>query len=115
MVVFDKAAKVAEIVPDLDALVELNKFGVIVTARGDEPGVDFVSRFFAPGAGIIEDPVTGSAHCLLAPYWSKALGKKELEAVQLSKRRGRIRCICKDDRVELLGQARLFLKGTIFV
>ncbi len=115
VVVLDNEARVAEVTPDLDALVKLNKFGVVITARGDAPEVDFVSRFFAPDAGIIEDPVTGSAHCLLTPYWSKALGKKELEAVQISARRGYLHCIDKGDRVEISGQARLYLKGRIFV
>lgn len=115
MVVLPDAKRVSELEPDLTALNELNAFGVIMTAKGDGADCDFVSRFFAPAAGILEDPVTGSAHCILAPYWSEVLGKKELEAVQISKRRGHIRCICKGERVELLGQARLYAKGTIFI
>ncbi len=115
MVVFPEAKKVADLVPDQDALLRVDIFGLIVTARGDGPDCDFVSRFFAPKAGIPEDPVTGSAHCLLTPYWSKVLGKKQLEAIQISSRRGYIRCIHRGDRVELRGQARLYAKGRIFL
>ena len=115
MVVLPEAKKVADLVPNLDALLRLNASGVIVTAQGDGADCDFVSRFFAPEAGILEDPVTGSAHCLLTPYWSDVLGKKQLEAIQISSRRGYLRCIHRGERVELLGQARLYAKGRIFL
>ncbi len=115
MVVFPEAKKVAALVPNLDALLRLDAFGIIVTARGDGPDCDFVSRFFAPKAGILEDPVTGSAHSLLTPYWSDILGKKQLEAIQISSRRGYLRCIHRGERVDLIGQARLYAKGRIFL
>jgi predicted PhzF superfamily epimerase YddE/YHI9 len=87
--------------------------GVIVTAPGDK--VDFVSRFFAPGAGIPEDPVTGSAHCNLIPYWAEKLGKTKLHAYQLSARKGELWCELKGDRVQMSGKAVTYLKGEIFV
>lgn len=99
--------------------IEINKFffdkinlgcgGVIVTARGDT--VDFVSRFFTPQATILEDPVTGSAHCSLIPYWSERLSKLELKAIQLSKRGGNLICEDKVDRVIIGGQAKTYFKG----
>jgi predicted PhzF superfamily epimerase YddE/YHI9 len=84
---------------------------VCVTAPGEE--VDFVSRFFAPKVGIPEDPVTGSAHCQLTPYWASRLGKTELVARQLSRRGGEIACRLRGDRVLLEGRAVLFLEGSI--
>src|SRR4051812_27498716 len=85
MAVYEKGADVRGIAPDMAAIAALpDTFAVMVTAPGDEPGVDFVSRFFAPSKGIPEDPVTGSAHCALVPYWSKRLGKKKLTARQVS-------------------------------
>jgi len=85
--------------------------GVIVTAPGKD--VDFVSRFFAPSVGVPEDPVTGSAHTLLTPFWSKRLSKKKLLARQLSKRGGQIHCIHLDDRVEIGGSAVTYMTGSI--
>jgi predicted PhzF superfamily epimerase YddE/YHI9 len=84
---------------------------VIVTAKGDQ--VDFVSRFFAPQSGIVEDPVTGSAHTSLTPYWSGKLGKKVLTAIQLSARRGHLKCTDQGERTLISGQARLYLVGDI--
>jgi predicted PhzF superfamily epimerase YddE/YHI9 len=84
---------------------------VIITAPGKTS--DFVSRFFAPKLGISEDPVTGSAHCALAPYWGRRLDKKRLFARQLSKRKGALYCEVRENRVLLSGQAVLFMKGTI--
>jgi len=84
---------------------------VITTAPGDE--VDFVSRFFCPAAGIDEDPVTGSAHCILTPYWAKQLGKRELRARQVSARGGELECALDGDRVRLAGHARTYLTGSI--
>lgn len=93
--------------------INLNPGGVIVTAKGDT--CDFVSRFFTPQASILEDPVTGSAHCSLIPYWSEELGKKEMNAIQLSARRGEIHCQDLGDRVGISGTAKTYLKGAIWV
>jgi len=84
---------------------------VIVTARGDR--VDFVSRFFAPGQGLSEDPVTGSAHCTLVPFWSRRLGKKTLHALQVSARGGELFCEDQGERVAISGRAVRYLQGTI--
>ena len=106
--VFADAATVACLEPDFARLVELGGQGVIATAPGDD--VDFVSRFFAPGYGIDEDPVTGSAHCALAPYWSKRLKRNELRGYQASERGGEVRTRLEGDRVKLGGQAVTVLK-----
>jgi PhzF family phenazine biosynthesis protein len=113
LAVYDKAADVAAIKPDFAALRRLDR-AVIVTAPGSGE-VDFVSRFFAPRAGIDEDPVTGSAHCQLIPYWAKRLGKTRLAARQLSPRGGALSCALEGGRVTIAGQARLYLEGTITV
>ncbi len=86
---------------------------MIVTAPGDHS--DFVSRFFIPSAGINEDPVTGSAHCNLIPYWAKKLNKSELHAYQVSARRGELWCSLKGDRVLMSGKAVTYLKGDIYI
>jgi len=99
--------------PDHSALRKLTVRGIIVTARSDEPEFDFISRFFAPGAGVDEDPVTGSAHCCLGPYWSKRLGKTEFTAYQASPRGGVVRVRCAGDRVLLSGQAVTVLRGEL--
>jgi PhzF family phenazine biosynthesis protein len=101
--VFDSEATVRAIMPDQTLLSRLDLRGVVVTAPGMD--VDFVSRFFAPKFGIPEDPVTGSAHCELAPYWAKKLGKDILTARQVSRRSGNLTCEMKADRVILSGQA----------
>ena len=93
--------------------MELDRDGLIVTAPGEK--VDFVSRFFAPKLGVLEDPVTGSAHCTLTPYWTDRLSHKELVANQISPRGGYIRCIADDDRVRVGGRCTLYLDGTIDV
>jgi len=95
----------------LNAIAQLPARGVIVTAKGDK--VDFVSRFFAPQIGINEDPVTGSAHTTLTLYWKNILNKDELSAIQLSQRKGYLKCRYLDDRIEISGQAELFLTGEI--
>ena len=100
--------------PDHPALRKLPVRGVMITSRASRPGLDFVSRFFAPGSGIDEDPVTGSAHCCLTPYWSRVLGKTELVARQLSPRGGTLRLRLDGDRVRLQGQAVTVLKGELF-
>jgi len=105
------AKSVRELRPDLAALAKIDCRGVIVTAPGEE--CDFVSRFFAPRFGIPEDPVTGSAHCVLIPYWAKKLGKKVLTAQQVSPRGGELWCEECGERVRIGGRAVLYLEGTI--
>ncbi len=111
--VFETEEQIQSITPDLQTISELDSRGVIITAPSAE--VDFVSRFFAPQSGIPEDPVTGSAHTTLTPYWQKKLNKNILTAKQLSKRGGFLKCRFLGQRVEISGQARLFLKGEIFI
>ncbi|MBD3401646.1 PhzF family phenazine biosynthesis protein, partial [candidate division GN15 bacterium] len=100
--------------PDQALLKKAGVRGVIVTAGGSGD-YDFVSRFFAPGAGIAEDPVTGSAHCALAPYWQKKLGKDTMLAYQASARGGEVRVTVRGDRVELAGKAVITLRGELLV
>lgn len=102
---------VRTLTPDLRALASLPYRGVIVTAPGT--GFDFVSRFFGPACGIDEDPVTGSAHCVLTPYWAKHLNKTEFRAFQASRRGGTLACRLAGERVFISGKAILYLKGTI--
>jgi PhzF family phenazine biosynthesis protein len=97
--------------PDFALLSEYPVRGVIVTARSDDPAYDFVSRFFAPRAGVPEDPVTGSAHCCLGPYWGERLGKQHLVGYQASSRGGTVRVGLRGNRVELGGQAVIVLSG----
>jgi PhzF family phenazine biosynthesis protein len=99
--------------PDFGLLGEIPVRGVIVTARSENNGYDFVSRFFAPAAGVNEDPVTGSAHCCLAPYWAKRLGKTNFVAYQASARGGELRIQLNGDRVLLSGQAVTVLRGEL--
>lgn len=99
--------------PDFGRLVELEARGVIVTSRAESDQYDFVSRFFAPAIGIDEDPVTGSAHCCLGPFWSKRLGKDELVAYQASRRGGTIRVRVEGERAHLSGQAVTVLSGEL--
>jgi PhzF family phenazine biosynthesis protein len=113
LLVLNSESEIRTLVPDLEKIAKLKGRGIIVTAKGDE--VDFVSRFFAPQSGINEDPVTGSAHTTLTPYWAKQLGKNELSAIQLSERKGYLTCKYLNDRVEISGQAKLYLKGQIFI
>ena len=111
LAVFDDEAAVRSLAPDFALLATLDLRGVIVTAPGCTD--DFVSRFFAPRLGIPEDPVTGSAHCALAPYWAARLGKRVLSARQVSKRGGHIACALKDGRVMLAGSAVTFMEAQI--
>ena len=113
LVLFDTEDEVTALDPDFVRLAALDAFAVIVTAPGRN--VDFVSRFFAPRAGINEDPVTGSAHCTLIPFWAARLGKRELHALQLSKRRGELFCEMRGDRVKISGRAVEYLRGEIRV
>jgi len=113
MAVFETADEVAGLAPNFEAISKLDWWGVIATAPGDD--YDFVSRFFAPAKSVPEDPVTGSAHCMAAPYWAERLGRNDLKARQISKRGGEVGCLVKGDRVELTGKAVLFLKGEIYL
>ena len=112
MAVLGTAAEVRELKPDFHSIYTLGPLGLIVTAPGDEADdVDFVSRFFAPQVGVSEDPVTGSAHCVSAPYWARRLKKDALRARQVSKRGGDVGCRVAGDRVELSGRGVLYMKG----
>lgn len=113
MLVYDSAATVRALKPDMNGLMKLDKFAVIVTAPGDQPGLDCVSRFFAPAKGIPEDPVTGSAHCSIVPYWAKRLGKTEITAYQASSRGGTLYCRSEGDRVHMAGTCKPYMEGTI--
>lgn len=114
MAVFGSEGDVAGLEPDFRRLAGLGRRGVIATAPSDGPA-DFVSRFFAPSLGIDEDPVTGSAHCALAPYWSARLGREKLLGRQISARGGEVACRLREGRVELEGDAVLYLEGWIVV
>jgi PhzF family phenazine biosynthesis protein len=115
LVVYDSAGKVAALKPDFAALAAVKDcWAAIATAPGDN-GTDFVSRFFAPAQGVPEDPATGSSHCTLTPYWAERLGKKTLEARQLSQRGGALRCTQNGERVTIAGRAVLYLEGQISV
>ena len=113
LVVVESATEVAALKPDFNEILNTGHGKVIVSARDTE--YDFVSRFFGPAVGINEDPVTGSAHCVLTPYWAAKLGKSQLRAKQLSKRGGALDCTLSGDRVALAGAAKLYLQGTIFL
>jgi predicted PhzF superfamily epimerase YddE/YHI9 len=113
LAVFNSEAQVLALRPDFRAIADLGIHAVIVTAPGDTS--DFVSRFFAPAVGIDEDPVTGSAHCTLIPYWAERLGRNELFARQVSRRGGELFCELAADRVKIGGNAALYLKGEIYV
>lgn len=113
MLVFEDENQILNIQVDFSKVAKLVARGIIITAPGKL--ADFVSRFFAPQAGIDEDPVTGSAHTTLVPYWANTLNKQTLSARQLSKRGGELTCTLKGDRVEISGKAKLFLKGTVFL
>lgn len=112
MVVLDSGDAVRNFMPDRQRILDLDRDGLIVTAPGDG-GHDCVSRFFTPRHGIDEDPVTGGAHTMLAPYWADRLGKSEIRAFQASPRGGELICRVKDDRVELEGHCVPYLAGTI--
>lgn len=99
--------------PNFDALARVKCRGVIITARASRPGFDFISRFYAPAAGILEDPVTGSAHCTLAPFWSERLGRDSLQGWQASARGGAVGTRVVGDRVELTGSAVTVWKGEL--
>ncbi len=113
VLVYESSNDIVRIKPDFLKLQKLNYRGVIVTTTGES--CDFVSRFFAPQSGINEDPVTGSAHTTLVPYWANKLGKKNLTAEQLSQRGGKLQCLNLGSRVKISGKAKLYLKGDIFI
>jgi PhzF family phenazine biosynthesis protein len=113
MAVYGSASEIQALQPDFQRIAALDAFAVMVTAPGD--GVDFVSRFFAPARGVPEDPVTGSAHCTLIPYWAARLGKTELTARQLSRRGGELYCSLRGERVDIAGRAVEYLRGEIEV
>lgn len=113
LVIYDSEEKITSLQPDMEKLKELDRLGVIASAPGTD--CDFVSRFFAPGVGIPEDPVTGSAHCTLIPYWAKKTGTTTLYARQLSKRGGELFCELLRDRVSIAGNAVTYLQGGIHV
>lgn len=111
LVVFNNQTEIENLSPNFGLLEKIETFGIIVTAPGDN--CDFVSRFFAPRAGINEDPVTGSAHTILIPYWAETLNKKKLSAIQLSERIGKLQCEYLGERVKIAGKGKLFMKGEI--
>lgn len=111
MLIYENQEQIEKIKPDFKILSETGSRGIIVTAKGNN--CDFVSRFFAPGVGIDEDPVTGSAHTTLIPYWHKELGKTDMTAMQLSKRKGKLNCRYLCERVDIGGKARTYLIGEI--
>ena len=111
MIVLNSQNEVEQLKPDFQTILKLDSEGLIVTAQGDQ--ADFVSRCFFPKMGIDEDPVTGSAHTTMTSYWAQKLGKNELTAIQLSKRRGELKCKFLNDRVEISGKAKTYLIGEI--
>lgn len=111
--VYPDAAAVLSLQPDFAALARIETFGIIVTSPGDD--CDFVSRFFAPRVGIPEDPVTGSAHCTLVPYWAERLGRDRLFARQVSPRGGQLWCQHRGARIQIGGKAVTYLRGTLTV
>jgi predicted PhzF superfamily epimerase YddE/YHI9 len=113
LVVASSAAAVRGANPDHARLCSLKVRGVIVTAASDDKNYDFVSRFFAPGAGVPEDPVTGSAHCCVGPYWAERLGKPNLIGFQASRRTGIVRVRCLGERVKLVGKAVTVVRGEL--
>jgi PhzF family phenazine biosynthesis protein len=111
LAVFESEESVKSIAPNMDKLAALDCLGVIVSAPGTRS--DFVSRFFAPKVGVPEDPVTGSAHCTLIPYWAAKLGKRKLHALQLSERGGELFCELHEDKVRIAGRAVTYLEGSV--
>jgi PhzF family phenazine biosynthesis protein len=112
MVVLESAQILRQVAPAMELIASLDRPGVIVTSPG-EGKYDFLSRYFAPAKGIPEDPVTGAAHCMLTPYWSKRLGKAELHAFQASRRGGEVVCRLNGHRVELEGACVFYLEGEV--
>lgn len=113
LLIFQIQKQIEDFKPDLKRISQIGNRGVIISAKGDE--VDFVSRFFAPQIGIPEDPVTGSAHTSLTPYWANKLGKNKMNALQLSKRGGKLKCELQGERVLISGKALTYLVGDISI
>lgn len=114
LLLLENEGQVQNLTPDFELIKKLpDCFAIIVTAKGEK--VDFVSRFFAPGIGVPEDPVTGSAHATLIPFWAERLAKEKMVAMQLSKRGGTLLCKNCGDRVKLAGKAALYLQGEILI
>lgn len=113
MLLFNTEEEILNLKPNFDKISKLDARGIIITAKGNT--VDFVSRFFAPQSGINEDPVTGSAHTTLIPYWAKELNKTVLSAIQLSERKGYLDCELLGDRVRISGYAKCYLIGNLFL
>ena len=113
LAVFENEQAVRELQPDMAALLQVDSLGVIVSAPGEH--CDFVSRFFAPRAGVPEDPVTGSAHCTLIPYWAQRLGRSQLRALQVSARGGELFCEHRGERVGIAGRAVTYSSGFLHV
>src|SRR5262249_15404640 len=114
MAILDSPRVLRELGPDMKAIAQLDRPGVIVTSAGDGH-YDFISRYFAPAKGIPEDPVTGAAHCMLARYWAARVGKSALRAFQASRRGGEVRCTVNGDRVELQGGCVFYSEGSVQV
>ncbi len=115
LVELDSAEAVRALTPDMHELASLPARGVIVTAASDTPEFDFISRFFGPGSGVPEDPVTGSAHCALAPFWADRLGRTTLTGYQASARGGTVGVVLDGDRVRLLGKAVTVMRGELLL
>jgi PhzF family phenazine biosynthesis protein len=113
LVELENEAAVNALKPDFRKLSTIESRGILITAKGDQ--VDFVSRCFFPQSGIDEDPVTGSAHCMLTTYWNKKTGNLKFNAIQLSLRKGKLECELKGDRVLMTGSAKTYLKGEIYI
>ena len=113
LVELDSESTVRSLTPNLALVASLPVRGVIVTAQSDSGEHDFVSRFFAPQSGVPEDPVTGGAHCGLAPFWAERLNKSVFRAFQASRRGGEIGCVLRGDRVELQGTCVFYLEGNV--
>ena len=111
LVILESEDTVKNLEPNFELLKEIDARGIVVSAKGNE--IDFVSRWFGPQTGVNEDPVTGSAHALLTPYWAKNLGKTNMQAVQISPRGGKLDCKLDSDSVHITGDAKLYLKGKI--
>lgn len=115
LLVYESQKDIEEISPNFNTLKQVKARGVIITSKAKSKRLDFVSRFFAPGSGIDEDPVTGSAHTKLVPFWANILNKNELIAEQISSRKGFLKCKLVEDRVLMTGKSKLFLKGKITI
>ena len=113
LIIFDSEEYIRNFQPNFELIKQIHPHAVIVSAKGDQ--ADFVSRMFAPNEGIDEDPVTGSAHTVLIPYWSEKLGKKNFRALQVSKRMGELFCEDCGDRVRISGNAVLYATGNVFL